>query len=93
MNQNDTISVQNIKIELLSSNTNTSQLIKQAKKFNVKNLIITDQVKFILIKKRYSKYYKIYNNFDNFDKIFKDFFDITYFLYKRALTIPMELPK
>ena len=67
----------NIKIELLSSNTNTSQLIKQAKKFNVKNLIITDPVKFILIKKRYSKYYKIYNNFDNFDKIFKSKIDYT----------------
>ncbi len=67
----------NIKIELLSSNKNSSQLIKQAKKFNVKNLIITDPIEFIKIKKRYSKNYKIYNNFNNLNKIFKKKIDYT----------------
>ena len=32
----------NFKIELLTANTNYKDLIKQAKKFNVKNIIITD---------------------------------------------------
>ena len=67
----------NVKIELLSSNKNSSQLIKQAKKFNVKNLIITDPIEFINIKKRHSKNYKIYNNFNNLDKIFKKKIDYT----------------
>ena len=32
----------NFKIELLTANTNFKDLINQAKKFNVKNIIITD---------------------------------------------------
>ena len=32
----------NFKIELLTANTNYKDLISQAKKFNVKNIIITD---------------------------------------------------
>ena len=32
----------NFKIELLTANTNYKDLINQAKKFNVKNIIITD---------------------------------------------------
>ena len=32
----------NFKLELLTANTNYKDLIKQAKKFNVKNVIITD---------------------------------------------------
>ena len=34
----------NYKIELLSTNTNVRELIKQAKQFNVKKLIITSLV-------------------------------------------------
>ena len=36
----------NFKIELLTANTNYKDLISQAKKFNVKNIIITDQNSF-----------------------------------------------
>ena len=52
------------KIELLTANTNYKDLINQAKKFNVKNLIITDPDSFkkakIILKKK-----KILNFFDN----------------------------
>lgn len=67
----------NFKIELLSTNININLLIKQAKKFNVKNLIITDHLKFLKCKQKYYKKYNIYNNFDNFDKIFKFKIDYT----------------
>ena len=37
---------ENIEVVLLSGNTNHKELIKQAKKFKVKNLIITNQKSF-----------------------------------------------
>tara|TARA_Y100000591_G_scaffold279460_1_gene257998 strand:+ start:76 stop:303 length:228 start_codon:yes stop_codon:yes gene_type:complete len=40
----------NFKIELLTANTNYKDLIAQAKKFNVKNIIITDPNSFKKIK-------------------------------------------
>jgi 1-deoxy-D-xylulose-5-phosphate reductoisomerase len=62
----------NFKIELISANKNYKKLIKQAKFFNIKNLIITDynsflKTKIILRNKRIN----IYNNFESFKKIFK----------------------
>ena len=36
----------NYKIELLSTNTNVREIIKQAKQLNVKKLIITNPIKF-----------------------------------------------
>ena len=45
----------NFDIRLLSTNTNISQLIKQATEFKVKNLIITDHSRFIFAKKKYKK--------------------------------------
>ena len=57
-------------IELLTANTNYKDLIKQAKKFNVKNIIITDPNSFkktkILNK---NKKIKIFQNFENLKKI------------------------
>jgi 1-deoxy-D-xylulose-5-phosphate reductoisomerase len=58
------------KIELLTANTNYKDLINQATKFDVKNIVITDLSSFkktkILCKK---KKIKIYNNFENLKKI------------------------
>ena len=65
-------------ILLLSTNKNYIELAKQAKLFNVKNLIIID-------KKSYKKFNKknkngslnIYNNFESFNKIFNKKIDYT----------------
>ena len=62
----------NFKIVLLSADENYKELLKQAKFFNVKNLIITNENSFNKVKKyRFSKKINIYNNFNNFRKIFK----------------------
>ncbi len=62
----------NFDITLLTTNKNHKELIKQAKFFKVKNVIITDERSYKIIKKdRYCKKINIYKNFDNFSKIFK----------------------
>tara|TARA_B110000305_G_scaffold238715_1_gene304780 strand:+ start:293 stop:1456 length:1164 start_codon:yes stop_codon:yes gene_type:complete len=62
-----------INIELISANTNYKKLIKQAKYFNVKNLIITDQNSFLIAKKIIkNKNINIYNNFTSLKKILKN---------------------
>ena len=60
----------NLKIELLTANTNYKDLINQAKQFDVKNIVITDpnsflKTKFICKNKKIN----IYQNFDNLKKI------------------------
>ena len=60
----------NFDIRLLTTNESTNILLKQAKIFNVKNLIITNYEKYISFKKIYKKKYKIYNKFNCFNKIF-----------------------
>ncbi len=63
----------NFKIELISANKNYKKLIKQAKYFNVKNLIITDQNSFLKAKKINKNInINIYNNFTSVKKIFKN---------------------
>ncbi len=63
---------QNFEIVLLSAEGNYKELLKQAKFFKVKNLILTNQKSFSKIKKdKYSKKIKIFNNFNYLDKIFK----------------------
>ena len=58
------------KIELLTANTNYKDLINQAKKFNVKNLVITDHKSFENSKKFYKgKKINIFKNFDNLKSI------------------------
>ena len=60
----------NFRIELLTANTNYKDLINQAKKFDVKNLVITDQNSFMktkIICK--NKRINIYQNFENLKKI------------------------
>ena len=61
----------NFKIELLSANKNYLKLIKQARFFNVKNLIITDHNSFSKAKKIINKDIKLFNNFLSFNKINK----------------------
>ena len=58
-------------VVLLTANNNHSDLIKQAKKYNVKNIIIRNSESFKLIKKYNSKKINIYNNYNCFDVIFK----------------------
>ena len=68
----------NFEIILLSADANYKDLLKQAKFFKVKNLIITNKKSFYKIKKNsYSKKIKIYNNFDGLKKIFKKKLDYT----------------
>ena len=59
----------NFKIELLTANTNYKDLIGQAKKFNVKNIIITDPQSFKKLKLIYKK--KKINIFQNFTSLKK----------------------
>ena len=60
----------NFKIELLTANTNYKDLINQAKKFNVKNIIVTDQNSFkktkIICK---NKKINIFQNFESLKRI------------------------
>ena len=68
----------NFEIILLSADKNYEELLKQAKFFKVKNLIITNKKSFNKIKKdNYSKKIKIYNNFDLLKKILKKKIDYT----------------
>lgn len=57
---------------LLSAHKNYIELFKQAKKFKVKNLIISDYKSFCRAKiLSYNKNIKIFNDFNQFSKIFK----------------------
>ncbi len=68
----------NFEIVLLSADGNYKELLKQAKYFKVKNLIITNKNSYQKIKKdKYSKKIKIFDNFDNYEKIFKNKIDYT----------------
>ena len=61
----------NFKIELLTANKNYKKLIKQAKLYNVKNIIINDTNSFLIatnLLKNTSV--KVYKNFDALNKIF-----------------------
>ncbi len=60
----------NFKIELLTANTNYKDLIKQAKQFDVKNVVITDLKSFIKLRNFYKgKKINVFKNFDNLKKI------------------------
>ena len=68
----------NFEIVLLSAEGNYKELLKQAKFFKVKNLIITGKDSFLKIKSdRYSKKINIFNSFENLNKIFKTKVDYT----------------
>ena len=68
----------NFDIVLLSAEGNYKELLKQAKYFKVKNLIITNENSYKKIKKdKYTKNIKIFKNFNSFKKIFKTRVDYT----------------
>ena len=58
-------------VVLLTANKNYPDLIKQAKIYNVKNIIINDRDSFKFLKKKNLKRINIYNNYTSFNKIFK----------------------
>jgi len=61
----------NFKIELLSANKDYKKLIKQAKFFNVKNIVITDYNSFLITTKLLKNTkVKVFKNFDSLNKIF-----------------------
>ena len=60
-------------IKLLTSNKNTKELLKQVRLFEVKNIIITNRKKFVLVQKLLkNKKINIYNDFNSIPKIFKN---------------------
>ena len=68
----------NFEVILLSADENYRELLKQAKFFKVKNLVITNVESFNKIKKdKYSRQIKVFNNFDNLGKIFNKKIDYT----------------
>ena len=68
----------NFEIVLLSADENYKELLRQAKFFKVKNLIITNKKSFNKVKKdQFSKKINIYKDFDCFKKIFKKKVDYT----------------
>ncbi len=68
----------NFEIVLLSADKNYKELLKQAKFFKVKNLVITNEKSFNKAKEdRFSKKINIYNNFNNYRNIFKKKVDYT----------------
>ncbi len=69
---------QKFTIILLSANKDYKSLLKQAKKYKVKNLIITNKNSYKLLKKEtIRKNINIYNDFKNLNKIFKKRIDYT----------------
>ena len=63
-------------ITFLAANKNHKDLLAQALKFNVKNLIIINKKSYEILKKKTTKSnIKIFNNFNNFEKIIKDKLD------------------
>jgi len=61
----------NFKIELLTANKNYKKLIKQAKFFNVKNIVLTDYNSFLIATKLLKNTkVKVFKNFDSLSKIF-----------------------
>jgi len=61
----------NFKIELLTANKNYKKLIKQAKFFNVKNIVLTDYNSYLIATKLLKNTkINVFKNFDSLNKIF-----------------------
>jgi 1-deoxy-D-xylulose-5-phosphate reductoisomerase len=58
-------------IILLTADKNYKEILKQAKNFNVPNLIITDEKSFNELKKKKLGKINIFNNYNSFNNIFK----------------------
>ncbi len=64
--------IKKFEIELLTTNSNVSNIVKQVKKFKVKNIIVKNKKSFDLVKKKLRKNnVKIFNGYNIFNKIFK----------------------
>ena len=64
--------ISNFEVVLLTANKDYKTLLKQAKKFNVKNIILTDKKKFTFLKKKkLQNNIKITNSFKDIKKIFR----------------------
>jgi len=61
----------NFDVILLSADKNYKEILKQAKIFNVKNIIINNQKSFDKLKKKKLNKIKIFNNYDSLKNIFK----------------------
>ena len=61
----------NFDIVLLTADKNYKEILKQAKYFKVKNLIITNEKSFKELKKKKLGKINIFNNYNSFNKIFK----------------------
>ena len=63
----------NFEILLLTANKNISAILLQAKKLHVKNIIITDPIRFLELKSKLkSQKINIFNNFNSFNKILRN---------------------
>ena len=68
----------NFQILLLTADKNYKELLKQAKIFKVKNIIITNKKSYLrAINENFSSNLNIFNDFNNFDEIFKKKADYT----------------
>jgi len=68
----------NFDIILLTTNNNYKEILKQAKEFKVKNLVINNKKHYISLKRKFkNKKVNVYNNFDSFNKKFKSKIDYT----------------
>ena len=66
----------NFEILLLTANKNHRELLKQAKNFKVKNIIITDRKSYKILKNKIKKNkINIFNNFSNLSKILQNKID------------------
>ncbi len=65
----------NFDVQLLTTNKNIKEIVKQSKTFKVKHLIVTSKPHYEILKKKLNKNIKIYNNFLELDKIFKSKID------------------
>ena len=64
--------IKDFEIVLLSTNRNIKKIFHQAKKFKVKNIIISDKKKYFEAKNILKKNkINIYNNYEDIDKILK----------------------
>ncbi len=66
----------NFDVILLSTNKNTKLILKQAKEFNVKNIVIKNYESYLKFKKKI-KYLKVHKNFDNLEQFIKKKLDYT----------------
>ena len=68
----------NFDLILLTTNNNYREILKQTKKFKVKNLVINNKKHYTNLKKKLiNKKINIYNDFDSFNKKFKGKVDYT----------------